>query len=214
MTVPEQMLYGIKPQQSNLRYLPYVYYSGAQRFLSGPECREIVSFMGEKDLRQGLIGTGEGQSRLDVEYRSVYTQSMPVEGFEWLYERLLQRVVWVNNDNYRFDITGLVEPVQFLEYREAPNAEGKSGRYRWHTDTGPGIGSTRKLSCVIQLSDPRDYEGCRLRLFDCTGPELEIPEIGQGDMVVFPSYTPHMVSDLISGTRRSLAIWVSGPSFR
>lgn len=214
MQMPERMLFGIRPTENNYTgAVPYVQYSGENRLLSPPECRDIIAAMTAKELNAGHIGTGEGNRRLDTEYRSVFTNSLPVNGFEWLYERLLQRIKWVNDDRFRFDISGLAEPIQFLEYREATE-EQPSGRYKWHQDMGPGVGSIRKLSIVIQLSEPSEYEGCRLKLFDCSTPELEVPEIGQGDMVIFPSYMPHCVTPLEKGTRRSLALWVSGPSFR
>ena len=35
-----------------------------------------------------------------------------------------------------------------------------------------------------------------------------------GSAVVFPSFTNHKVNKLISGTRNTLALWMSGPKFR
>lgn len=212
-----KMLFGIKPKENDYAgAVPYVQYSGKNRLLSPPECAAILAAMSDDKLRPGLVGTTKDSARLDEEYRSVMTRSLPVEGFEWLYERILERVSWVNDANFQFDLSGLAEPIQFLEYREAGEAgeSSKAGRYKWHLDMGPGTASIRKLSIVIQLSDPKDYDGCRLRIFDCVTPELEVPEIGQGDMVIFPSWMPHMVSELTRGKRRSLALWVSGPSFK
>lgn len=224
MSIPEKMLYGITQTPApGPWWPPYVQYSEDQRVLSPPECKAIIDFMADKELRQGTIGTGGGP-RVELDYRSAYIYGLPVKGFEWLYERLIQRISWVNGAQYRFDIAGLAEPIQFLEYRESEGGGAESeqdggeksfsGRYKWHTDTGAGVASNRKLSAVIQLSDPSEYEGCRLTLFDCMSPIREVYEIGQGDMVVFPSFTPHCVTPLEKGTRRALALWVTGPTFR
>ena len=44
---------------------------------------------------------------------------------------------------------GLNEDIQFTEYDES-----YQGHYSWHTDLGSGTSSTRKLSIVVQLSEP------------------------------------------------------------
>ena len=57
-----------------------------------------------------------------------------------------------------FDLSGFLDvdaPV-VMKY-------SKGGHYDWHVDLGPGM-SNRKLSCVVQLSDPSDYEGGELQM--------------------------------------------------
>jgi len=35
-----------------------------------------------------------------------------------------------------------------------------------------------------------------------------------GTMVIFPSYVPHRVVPVTSGTRKALVVWAAGPAFR
>ena len=79
----------------------------------------------------------------------------------------------------------------------------------------------RKLSLVVQLSDPADYDGAELELFqvhaDAGDDELatfRAQSTAQGTVVVFPSFEYHRVTPLRSGMRHSLVSWVSGPPFR
>jgi PKHD-type hydroxylase len=211
--IEEKLIYGIKPDQTSNVIIQYTQYSGNNRVLSPPECEAIIRYGRENNLVDGAIGGGSSQ-HVDKDYRQAKQGTIPVDGFEWLYDRLAQRVKWTNDQLYNFHISGMNEAIQFLEYRMGEDEDEPSGHYKWHTDTGPNYTSMRKLSCVIQLTDPAEYEGCRLKLFDCQTPEYEVPEIGQGDMLIFPSFMPHMVTPLESGTRNALALWITGTPFK
>jgi PKHD-type hydroxylase len=51
-----------------------------------------------------------------------------------------------------------------------------------------------------------------------TGGELEIMgevmEIEKGDAVIFPSYLPHSVAPVKTGSRLSLVSWLYGPQWK
>jgi PKHD-type hydroxylase len=74
---------------------------------------------------------------------------------------------------------------------------------------------------VIQLTDPADYEGGELEMFDIyeDSNEAQLAEFHaassqQGSAVVFPAFEYHRVVPLRQGRRYSLVAWVSGPPFR
>jgi predicted 2-oxoglutarate/Fe(II)-dependent dioxygenase YbiX len=52
--------------------------------------------------------------------------------------------------------------------------------------------ATRKLSMVLQLSDPSEYEGGELQILDKANPETVTKQ--KGMITVFPSYTLHQVT--------------------
>lgn len=200
---------------------PFVQWRGEQRFLSPPECRELVSVGISKPLGYGTIGNSSNEGfKLDKDYRCVRTRALLLEdGVEWLYQRIRQLVGAANDNHYRFDLTGIEQGVQFLRY-DAPTVATPDppGHYKWHQDFGGGASSLRKLSLVVQLSDPATYGGCELRMFtDCDfaphSPDGH-PLTDQGDAVLFPSWTPHMVSPITRGTRYAIAAWVCGPQLR
>jgi PKHD-type hydroxylase len=75
-------------------------------------------------------------------------------------------------------------------------------------DIGPHPINHRKISITIQLSDPDEYEGGDLELWAGVG-QVKAPRF-QGCAVLFPSYILHRVTPVITGTRKSLVLWVGG----
>jgi PKHD-type hydroxylase len=88
---------------------------------------------------------------------------------------------------------------------------GEGGHYDWHVDQG-ATERRRKLSLVLQLSPPSDYEGCELQIRSSN--KIETVPRGRGELIAFPSYALHRVTPITAGIRRSLVIWCSGPRFR
>ena len=84
--------------------------------------------------------------------------------------------------------------------------------YGWHQDYGGKIAPSRKLSLVLQLSDPAQYEGGNLQVM--TGGEPANVRKQRGLIAAFPAYTLHQVTPVTQGTRQSLVAWISGPPFR
>ena len=72
----------------------------------------------------------------------------------------------------------------------------------------------RKLTAVIQLSDPSTYTGGEFELYDLTQyPNAE--EIkSQGTTIFIPAFMPHAALPVTQGTRYSLACWFDGPKWR
>jgi len=125
----------------------------------------------------------------------------------WLYARLEELVLQLNREFYGFDLYGLVESFQYTVY---DGQEG--GHYDWHVDLGGQDVEPRKISLSLQLSESSDYRGCNLELE--AGKGTFVADRGRGTLIAFPSFVLHRVSPIESGTRKSLVIWVSGPSFR
>jgi len=196
----------LPPQQREIP--PYVYY---QALFSPPECRELIQLGESGGLGPGQIGNGIANNHVtDENYRKVLTRAIMPDEAPWAYERLVSRVAATNHDHFRYDLCGLHEFLVFLRY---DFEEGQvPGHYDWHQDTGGGMSSLRKLSTVTQLSEPDQYAGCRLNLF--TNRCLDPGHVGQGDTVIFPSWTPHCVTPIESGRRYALVSWVTGPQFR
>lgn len=125
----------------------------------------------------------------------------------WLFKKLSDVVSTLNSQFYGFDLTGFGEPIQLTNYDGIDN-----GMYGWHQDYG-GNQISRKLSLVLQLTDPSEYEGGNLQMFSGGGKILNIKK-QRGLIVVFPSYQYHQVTPVSQGKRQSLVAWISGPFFR
>jgi PKHD-type hydroxylase len=72
--------------------------------------------------------------------------------------------------------------------------------------------AVRKLSISIQLTNPEEYEGGELYLYDEDKGTLMSKE--QGTLIIFPSYVLHEVMPVTKGERNSLVTWVTGKQFK
>jgi PKHD-type hydroxylase len=132
----------------------------------------------------------------------------------WLYQKLMDMAVEANESLWKFDLVSAPENIQYTEYYAHEN-----GHYDWHQDIGPGdLGSKRKVSITIQLSDSDEYEGGELQI--TAGGDTsndwgsQTCPRGSGVAVLFPSYMMHRVSPVTKGTRKSLVLWVGGSHYR
>jgi len=113
-----------------------------------------------------------------------------------------------NSSFFNYNITSS-EKAQFTKYEEGCF-------YDWHPDSEnkfyPDAKLVRKLSCVIQLTDPKEYEGGELELYNGCLPSIK-PSNKQGSVTVFTASLFHRVTPVTKGTRYSLVMWASGPNF-
>jgi PKHD-type hydroxylase len=123
-----------------------------------------------------------------------------------LYERITQVARKLNDEIYRFDVTGL-ENIQYSVYH---GTEG--GHYHWHIDYGPHNPKPRKISMSIQLTEPSQYVGCDLQ-FQVSN-TIGVAPRKRGAIIAFPSFFLHRVTPIVSGTRKALVVWATGPHFR
>jgi PKHD-type hydroxylase len=124
-----------------------------------------------------------------------------------VFEKLAHVAASLNAQYYQFDLTGFGEALQLTNYNQAEN-----GMYGWHQDYGGKLSPSRKLSLVLQLSDPAQYEGGNLQVM--TSGEPTNVRKQRGLIAAFPAYTLHQVTPVTQGTRQSLVAWISGAPFR
>ncbi len=123
----------------------------------------------------------------------------------WVFEKLGHIASSLNAQYFRFDLTGFGESVQLTNYDQS-----EQGMYGWHQDYNAK--ASRKLSLVLQLTDPSQYEGGNLQIM--TGGQPQTVRKQRGLVAAFPSYVLHQVTPVTNGNRQTLVAWVSGPAFR
>lgn len=155
---------------------------------------------------EGVIGHG-GAAKLDKGFRTSIVRWVPPSWKE-LRERLDYYVRYANTMAFGFDLWQIRE-VQFTEY----DAD-ELGHYDWHEDLSwkSTMNYHRKLSIVVQLSDPTEYEGGNLELAHEPPNQDELRQ--RGTVIVFPCFHRHRVSNVTKGKRFSLVAWMDGPKFR
>lgn len=176
--------------------------------ISTSKCDELIQRGLSLPSQQASIGFDK--DHIDNQYR--------VSTICWFYgpdnkdivELMMYYATLANRDYFGFDISVGAHEFQFTEYH------GNSyGKYDWHHDvwwenTRP---HDRKLSVVIQLSDPSSYSGGDFEFGEpCDFDSSAFKP--RGSIIVFPSFFRHRVTSVLSGVRYSLVSWIDGPKFR
>ena len=177
----------------------YAFWNNA---FSKEECQSIINIAKDKGLIEGKT---KGYTK-DVRESQV-SWLYPIDGMDWVFRRVTDITLNLNERFFKFDLFGLNEGFQFTNY-EAP-----SGKYGKHVDRGMNM-SVRKLSISIQLTDPEEYEGGELKLYDGDDKEAQVMDKTQGTLIIFPSYVLHEVMPITKGTRNSLVTWITGKQFK
>jgi PKHD-type hydroxylase len=171
---------------------------------SKEECQTIINIAKDKGL---IKGTTFSDNKIKNVRDSKISWLYPADNIDWVFRRVTDITLNLNERFFKFDLFGLNEGFQFTNY-EAP-----SGKYGKHIDRGINI-AVRKLSISIQLSNPEEYEGGELKLYDGNDDEANIMDKAQGTLIMFPSYVLHEVMPVTKGERNSLVTWVTGKQFK
>ena len=174
----------------------YAFWNNA---FSKEECQTIINIAKNKGLIKGKT-RGESDVR-DSKISWLY----PIDDMDWVFRRVTDMALSLNERFFKFDLFGLNEGFQFTNY-EAP-----SGKYGKHVDRGINT-PVRKLSISIQLTDPEEYEGGELYLYE--EDKGILMDKSQGTLIMFPSYVLHEVMPVTKGERNSLVSWVTGKQFK
>lgn len=174
----------------------------AYDFLTSEECETLI------EITTVIKGENPGAINKGPDYRKV--QAIPLHALgskiTWLTDRIQQAVRDFNYQFYRFDISAL-DGLSLCTY----NAE-QGSQYRAHNDCAINDGLMRKLTVVIQLTDPSEYQEGTTVVLDG---EEQIPlKKERGSINIFPSFLTHRVDPITQGTRHALVTWVAGPPFR
>tara|TARA_R100000008_G_scaffold86814_1_gene81807 strand:- start:1044 stop:1664 length:621 start_codon:yes stop_codon:yes gene_type:complete len=137
----------------------------------------------------------------------------------------------VNNEVFKYKLSCIDgEAMQYTKYTPGEF-------YKWHQDDGlynsykpVGVGEkntegkitdyvherveeTRKLSCILQLSDESDYEGGETQVRDIDNKLITLPR-ERGTLFFFDSRLYHRAKQVKKGVRKSLIIWAKGPRWK
>ena len=176
-----------------------------QHALSPAECDALVALCAEGPLLDaGLVRatTAHQIRRAELSWLDDLPQAA------WVMDLMIRVVAEANRESFGFDLTDFAESPQVARYTAL-----REGHFDWHSDIGAGLlAAKRKLTVVVQLSDPATYQGGTLELRpDST--RREAPRT-LGTAIIFPSFTLHRVTPITAGTRWSLTLWSHGPAFR
>jgi len=175
--------------------------------LSATECDAIIENALGYPEEEATVGFSD-TLRSDLAYRTSSIRWLNAMQETAIADRIMQFVHSSNRTNFGIDVIAPFE-LQFTEYHAT-----NMGHYDWHQDVWLESPRpfARKLSVVVQLSSPGDYEGGAFEFFglQCPGQAFA----GRGSLLIFPSYLQHRVLPVTKGVRRSLVTWIEGPNWR
>jgi PKHD-type hydroxylase len=187
-------------QRNDVNHLNYYYFASA---FTESELALIKEIADKIPKQKASVGTEGNISEYRISDVAWINDS---DDTEWLYSKIADYAKIANKEMWNFDIWGYQDNLQYTNYY----GDG-GGHYDWHLDLGPGL-SNRKLSVVLQLSDPSEYVGGNLEM-NVGGSILTVPK-EKGLICFFPSFLLHRVTPLTSGTRTSLVTWLCGANLR
>lgn len=216
------MIYSFPPYESPNKY-PFAWW---ENFLTEDEINLILSAPEWNDLIQARIGINPNTNMpTDVGVRAstnmpsgVVDSGVRETQIAWYTRTHENNHIWdklslaareANRNFFKFDLTGFYEPAQLGYY-----SGDRKSHYTWHIDAGISDSKPpRKLSMVLQLNDPSEFEGGQLQV-KATTDEPTTLELKRGRAWFFPSYVLHRVTPVTRGTRKSLVLWITGPEFK
>ena len=155
--------------------------------------------------QNGLEIVEDGYRKSDIKFHSCNQDTV------WIFQRVFQAAEFINENYYNFNLNGC-DSFQYTEYN------GRDSKSDYHIDTilGPieNFGQTRKLSLSICLSaHGKDYTGGDFHIV--TNPQHPFAvEQKKGKAIFFPSFVMHGVTPILSGSRKALVFWFTGPKFQ
>jgi len=166
-----------------------------------------------------LYGGGE-----DLDKRKSRNAWVPTT--HWIGGLVWNYIEKANKEIFHYDLDFIDgESMQYTHY-------GIGEYYDWHQDEGLGTmykpatagqrGETivqdflnekaekvRKLTCILQLADEKDYTGGKVQLRDIDNTSIFAPK-QRGSLILFDSRLQHRAMRVDSGLRKSLISWCVG----
>jgi PKHD-type hydroxylase len=172
--------------------------------------------------KAGLYGGG-----INLDIRNSSTTWIPDS--HWIHGLVWHYLMKANRENFLYDVDGFDGGnLQYTRYEEGQF-------YTWHNDADIEVSQhlgfprsneekvnnfltknterMRKLSVVLQLSSPHDYEGGNLQLMT-SGRSTYFAPRTRGAIIVFDSRASHRVLKVTKGVRKSIVGWAVGPRWR
>ena len=192
-------LYNFAPIASHHQNHPFITWDNG---FTEDELQKIIDYCDTLPKEEGVTGVND---KINSIRKCEVSWVKNENDISWAYDRLGFIARKINSQFYNFDLSGFVEDFQYTIYN------GNNDHYGWHNDMGNTSISPRKLTLVLQLSDPSEYEGGELQSF--IGPQPSNVDKKKGMIAAFPSWTLHQVAPVTKGVRKTLVIWVAGPQF-
>ncbi len=182
-----------------------------RRKYSAQVCEDIIRTAKSrpgKDATMGVSGEVQDNKFRKSKIRFVYPGDPQLD---FLFADIWKMALECNDEWFGFHLSKL-DYLQIAEYRAETLDE-----YRPHQDVFWLNGDAkyhRKLSVIIQLSNPYEYDGGDFEMYGVSEQPQDKSAIkDQGTVIFFPSFITHAALPVTRGERYSIAAWINGPKF-
>jgi PKHD-type hydroxylase len=162
------------------------------------ECEELIALALMED---GIHEVAVDENESDKSIRSVMTYTLSQKKYPGLWERL--QTIFEGSNSWRFE-WNIIRTVQILRFREGDHL---SRSMDWSSNN-----PRRKISMVLQLSEPDEYEGGDVVL--SAGHMDNVIPTNIGFATLWASYLPNHVTPVTSGERWCIVAWAEGEPYR
>jgi len=182
-----------------------------ESYFNKNQCEEIVKKMNQAVFETARIGAERQGTMNDIRRSRVAWISENDKNFSSLYQEIDRLARWANRDWFDFHLS-VLPPLQYTEYDSA--YQGKYGRHKdifWLDQKNP---RHRKLSIVVNLTDPNTYEGGDFVMYEVRESPSPQKIKKQGTVLVFPAIIDHEVTQVTKGIRNTIVGWYEGPKWK
>jgi len=163
------------------------------------ECEKIINgCIEDLWLPVKVIGTKDLHSSTRQKLRG------EVEGFP--FENIKSVTKTANEEIYDFKLIGVIDQDFPQIYKYEAN-----DYYNWHMDLTP-MAPSRKISFIINLSNPEAYEGGEIEFLNIDSAKGATSE--QGTCLIFPSWTVYKINPVTKGKKLLILGHIHGSLFR
>lgn len=184
-------------------------------FLSDNECKLVTDYV---DANYKLSPGLNRDNKITINRDSSIAFVEPDDNINWLYDKIIEKILPINNKYQRFDLTHL-DRFQYVTYSEGQYLEYHTDDYFDYLQVNGELRDLllRKLSVSIGLND--EYEGGEFEIQNFKGSVGEPYSISRfklkkGSAIIFPSFQLHKVHKVNKGTRKAIVAWFFGPKWR
>lgn len=180
-------------------------------YFSREDCEKILNLGLQLPKQNATLGVA-GQN-VDTNYRKSQTRFIKKSHtqFEFLFDAMWKMAIQANDQWFGFHLSR-IDYIQLAEYDSSYQGEYKKHHDVFWINNDPVY--HRKLTAVVQLTDPSTYDGGDFEIYDVNQYPNKEEIRSQGTVTFIPSFIPHAALPVTRGVRYSLACWFDGPKWR
>jgi PKHD-type hydroxylase len=174
-------------------------------------CSHILDLGLKLPSKQATMGVDGSVSMSEYRRSKIRFIQQSDTNFTFLFDAMWKMAIQANDEWFKFNISR-ISYIQLAEYDAS-----YQGEYKKHHDVFWMNGDPdyhRKITAIVQLTDPSTYVGGNLELFGLTEYPNSEEVRKQGTAFFFPSFLEHQATMVTKGTRYSLACWFDGPKWQ